>query len=112
MRAPRKAAGEPSWYWRRAVLFAVCGWCMVMLWRLVGTEDTEVHEAIVSGLIMLLGALVLGYQGFATAQDIAAILATRSGRPYQEPLYPPPIYGEPPFDTGDDEQRPPGAGIR
>ncbi len=110
MRTPKKVPGEPSWYWRRAVLFVVCGWCMVMLWRLVGGDDTEVHEALVSGLIMLLGALVLGYQGFATAQDIAAILSTRSGTPYA-----PPIYGEPPFDPRgpyDDEQRPPGAGIR
>jgi hypothetical protein len=110
MKPPKRAPGEPSWFWRRTVLFVVCGWCMVMLWRLVGTEDTEVHEAIVSGLVMLLGALVLGYQGFATAQDIAAILSTRSGTPYRDSL-PAEPYGGHGFDITDD-QRAPGAGLR
>jgi hypothetical protein len=103
---PGKAPGEPSWYWRRITLFVVCGWCMVMLWRLVGAEDSEVHEAMVSGLLMLLGALMLGYQGFATAQDVAAIMATKSGTPYV-----PPTAAEPTVDTYED-QRPPGAGVR
>lgn len=78
-------SGEPIWFWRRTVLFVVVGFCMVMLWRMVDVPDTRVNDTIAWGLIMVLAALVLGYQGFATAQDIAAIMATRSGRPYAEP---------------------------
>jgi hypothetical protein len=82
------AKGEPSWKWRRAVLFVIIAYCMAMLSFLVGDEDTRLHETLATGHIMLLAALVLGYQGFATAQDIAAIMATKSGTPYAPP--PPP----------------------
>ena len=76
------AKGEPSWKWRRGVLFVMIAYCMAMLSTLVGDEDTRLHETLAWGHIMLLAALVLGYQGFATAQDIAAIMATKSGTPY------------------------------
>lgn len=83
------AKGEPSWKWRRLVLFVVASYCMGMLVALIGDADTRLHETLAWGHIMLLAALVLGYQGFATAQDIAAIMATKSGTPYAPPPPPP-----------------------
>ncbi len=40
------------------------------------------------GYMMLIALLILGYSGLATAQDIAAIWATRSGLPYAPPSSP------------------------
>ena len=84
-----RASGEPSWFWRRTVLFVVLTFCGAMVWRMVDAPDTRVNDTLAWGVIMLMGALVLGYQGFATAQDIAAIMATRSGTPYAPPEPPP-----------------------
>jgi hypothetical protein len=71
-------------------------------WRLVALEsasDTRVNETIAWGWILLVASVALGYLGFATAQDIAAIFATRSGTPYAPapPLEPPPS-SQPPRD--------------
>jgi hypothetical protein len=80
-----QSTGEPSWRWRRAVILATCLYCAVQIAFLVGAADTRVNETIAFGLVALMGVLILGYVGFATAQDIAAIMATRSATPYQPP---------------------------
>lgn len=75
-------SGEPGWAWRKAIIFPVVAFC---LWRMVALEnglDTRVNDTLAFGYMMLVSLLVLGYAGFATAQDIAAIWATRSGLPY------------------------------
>lgn len=78
----RPPSGEPSWLWRRLFALAVLAFAC---WRLVALEsapDTRVAETIAWGWILLLASVALGYLGFATVQDVAAIFATRSGTPY------------------------------
>ena len=77
--------GEPSWRWRRILIYAVLIWACVQLAVLVDASDTRVNETIAWGWLVLITALVLGYTGFATVQDVAAIWATRTGRPYADP---------------------------
>lgn len=102
-----KKTGEPGWMWRRAIVYPVVTFC---LWRLSVMEsgiDSEVNEAIVFWYGMLVASLVLGYAGFATAQDVAAIIATKSGLPYSaqsSPASPTPgteqgVEGVPPAET-------------
>ena len=55
---------------------------MIMLGVMIDRADTELNSTIASGIMWLLGVTFLGYAGFATAQDVAAILAARTGRPY------------------------------
>ncbi len=78
----KKPTGEPGWSWRRAAIFPVVAWGCWELHLLKAAADTRVNETIAFGWITLIAALVLGYTGFATAQDIAAIWRTRSGLPY------------------------------
>lgn len=105
---PARVPGEPSWKWRRIVIFATCAYCAAMLLYMVNEEDTRVNESIAFSLATLLGVIIVGYTGFATAQDIAAIMATKSGTPYA----PPEERVDPlPFEP-EDEQRPPGGGLR
>lgn len=85
VRAPKKAVGEPSWKWRRLMTFAVMLFAGWQLHRLTSMPDTRVNETIAWGWQVLMSVLALGYTGFATAQDIAAIWTTRSAQPYQEP---------------------------
>src|SRR5688500_18657335 len=91
--AESKKTGEPGWSWRKAAIFPVVAFC---LWRLSVMEsggDSEVNEAIVFWYGSLVAVLLLGYTGFASAQDVAAILATKSGLPYNpesSPAEPPP----------------------
>lgn len=78
----RKKSGEPGWGWRKSIIFPVVAFC---LWRMVALEvaaDTRVNDTLAFGYMMLVSLLVLGYAGLATAQDIAAIWATRSALPY------------------------------
>lgn len=75
--------GEPSWRWRRTMAFAIAGFCC---WIIASIEaDTKVNEIKVTGAFWLLGTVFLLYGGFATAQDVSAILAARTGRPYADP---------------------------
>lgn len=77
-----KASGEPGWQWRKLLMFPVVGFAV---WRLIAMEsapDTMVNQIMVQGWFWLLFAYFCVFTGFATAQDIAAILATRSGLPY------------------------------
>lgn len=93
MAGPVKS-GEPSWKWRRILIFATVVWSFFQLAMLVNGPDTRVNDTIAFGLLVLISTLVLGYTGLATAQDIAAIWTTRTARPYseppQEPTPPPP----------------------
>ena len=77
-------SGEPSWKWRRLVIFAVTAWACFMLHGLVDAIDSELNSSIATGLLILVGVLVGSYTGFATIQDIAAIWRTGRGLPYRE----------------------------
>lgn len=77
-----KTSGEPGWSWRRAVIFPNMAVSFWMLYQLSNGLDTRVNETIAWGLIINILGSVFSYTGFATVQDIAAILATRSGLPY------------------------------
>lgn len=80
----RKPKGEPSWRYRRIAIYGVVIWGCYQLALLVSAQDTRVNETIASGWHLLIGILVLGYTGFATIQDVAAIWRTRSARPYDD----------------------------
>ena len=92
-----KKTGEPGWSWRRAFIFPVVIYGCWELSLLKYAPDTRVNERLADGWMLLILALVLGYTGFATFQDIAAIWRTGSARPYADP----PQIAEtgPPFDT-------------
>lgn len=107
MSAPRKKtkSGEPGWAWRRIFVFPMVGFAC---WRLVMLEtaaDTRVNDTLAFGWTVLVAVLVLGYVGFATAQDIAAIMATRSGLPYSPESSP--AEATPGTDAVADSQVPP-----
>jgi hypothetical protein len=78
----KKKTGEPSWGWRRGLVIVAVLFCF---WQLIGLRsaaDTRVNETLAAGYLTLTAVLVLTYSGLATAQDIAAIFATRSALPY------------------------------
>jgi hypothetical protein len=93
MAAPSKKTGEPSWKWRRIVIFPVVAWGCWQLKLLIDAADTRVNETIAYGWLLLIGILILGYTGFATVQDVIAIWRTGTGLPYKDP--PAAIDGEP-----------------
>lgn len=80
-----QVTGEASWRWRRIMAFLIVGFCFYVVYRLIDSADTQVNQAIVGSAFWLLFAVYLLYGGFATAQDITAIIATKSGRPYADP---------------------------
>lgn len=83
-----KRTGEAGWKWRRGLFIAVMGFAM---WRLMVLEDgadTRLNETIAWAYSLMIMTGLVGFTGFATAQDIAAILATRSGLPYANPAVP------------------------
>jgi hypothetical protein len=82
-----QTTGEPSWRWRRIAFFGIVGVSFLHLASLgimPSVEDTEVNKTIVESAYWLMGIAFLGYSGIAAGQDIAAILTTRSGRPYAD----------------------------
>lgn len=93
MATEAKHTGEPGWTWRRAIIFPVVIWGCLQLQLLAGAADTKVNETIAEGWLWLITVLVLGYGGFATIQDVAAIWRTGTGLPYKNP--PAAIDGEP-----------------
>lgn len=109
-----KRTGEPGWTWRKGLIFPLV---IFACWRLMMMEnapDTMVNQTIAWGWIILIISLAFFFTGFASAQDIAAILATRTGLPYASP--PVAVDGEPvgpepyfppdrPFDPRDTERR-------
>lgn len=74
--------GEPSWRWRRIVIFTVTAFCLWQINGLVDALDSELNRLIAYGLLVLSGVLVLGYTGFATVQDVIAIWRTGRALPY------------------------------
>jgi len=96
-----KASGEPGWSWRKAVIFPNIVISFWLIYVLIGSQDSRVNETIAWGLIVNIIASVFFYTGFATAQDIAAIFATRTGLPYASP--PVAVDGEPVDQTMKDE---------
>jgi phosphoglycerol transferase MdoB-like AlkP superfamily enzyme len=76
--------GDPSWRWRRIVIYAVVVWACYQLFLLIDAQDSRLNETIAWGWQVLIMALVLGYTGFATVQDVTAIWRTRSGKPYSD----------------------------
>lgn len=81
--------GEPSWRYRRLLVYAVILWASYQLWVLIDRQDSRLNETIAFGWQVILATVVLGYLGFATAQDISAIMTTRTARPYADPPPPP-----------------------
>jgi D-alanyl-lipoteichoic acid acyltransferase DltB (MBOAT superfamily) len=78
----KKATGEPGWTWRRAIIFPVVIYACWQLRLLIDAPDTRVNERLADGWMILIAVLVLGYTGFATVQDVAAIWRTGTGLPY------------------------------
>jgi hypothetical protein len=93
MASEAKHTGEPGWQWRKALIFPLIAFAC---WRLAVMEnapDTVVNQTIAWGWIMLIISSTFFYVGFASVQDIVAILTTRTGLPYKNP--PAAIDGEP-----------------
>lgn len=87
-RRKKRRTGEPEWVWRRWIVVLTVLFCF---WQLVGlrsANDTRVNDTLAFGYLSLVGVLVLTYAGLATAQDIAAIWATRNAAPYPQDPYP------------------------
>lgn len=80
-----KASGEPGWNWRKALIYPNVVVSFYLIFLLINGPDTRVNETIAWGLIVNIITSVLFMTGFATAQDVAAIMATRTGLPYAEP---------------------------
>lgn len=77
--------GEPTWSWRRSVIFPLVIFACFRLAYMEDAPDTRVNETIawIWGVVII--SCIFFYTGFASAQDIAAIMATRSGLPYADP---------------------------
>ncbi|MEH7903984.1 hypothetical protein V7794_22575 [Rhizobium laguerreae] len=84
-KAEAKPSGEPGWQWRKAAIFPNIIVSFWLIYVLIGSQDSRVNETIAWGLIVNIISSVFFYTGFATAQDIAAIFATRTGLPYATP---------------------------
>lgn len=77
-----KPSGEPGWTWRRSVLIGIIGISFYLLWVIVHGPESRTNETIAVGLIWTICVSGLIYAGFATVQDVAAIVVTKSGLPY------------------------------
>lgn len=77
-----KKTGEPGWAWRRSVLIGIIVASFLLLWMLIGSADTKVNATL--GVWLLITIMVSGliYAGFATVQDVVAIITTKSALPY------------------------------
>lgn len=92
-------AGEPSWFYRRGLVYVVVAVCFAIIWRLIDAIDNELNRLIAEGCFWTIVALVLTYTGAATVQDIVAIWTMRTARPYADvPLDPTPAAPQPPAD--------------
>lgn len=81
--------GEPSWLYRRWLVYAVVITCFVLLFRLIDSPDTRVNDTIAWSLCMIIMVLVAWYTGAATVQDIIAMMTMRTARPYADAPLPP-----------------------
>lgn len=90
----KRHPGEPGWAWRRWVIFPnlILSYGVLCYLVLYGA-DTELSRMIASGCLWNIYGSIVIYTGFATAQDVTAMMATRSGLPYSpvsSPAEPPP----------------------
>lgn len=85
---PAKPSGEPGWKWRRIIIFPAAAYSAFELHRLTSLSPGSVNELLCYVHGWLLAAEILGYAGLATVQDVSAIWATKSGRPYQQEMQP------------------------
>lgn len=88
-----QTTGEPSFRWRRISFFLIVGLCFLQLPAMAflpSIPDTAVNRLIVEGTFDLVGWAFLVYAAGAGAQDIAAIVTTRSARPYSPEFNPGP----------------------
>lgn len=91
--------GEPSWKWRRILIYGAVVACFYLIYILINAPDTRVNDTIAWSLSMIIVLLVMTYTGAATVQDIIAIWTMRTARPYADvPLDPTPAAPEPPAD--------------
>lgn len=77
--------GEPSFRWRRIAFFGIVGYAFLavpLLAFLPPIDDNAVK--IAQSLIDMAGWAFLVYAAGAGAQDITAIVTTRSAKPYAE----------------------------
>lgn len=88
MRLPKPSnltTGEPSFRWRRVAFFLIVGYCLIFLPILAYIPELPTNNLkIAEALTDLVGWAFLVYAAGAGAQDIAAIVTTRSGRPYAD----------------------------
>lgn len=59
-----------------------CFFLLLSLGYLPEIPDSKVNQNIVDSCFWLLAIIFLLYGGYSTAQDVAAIIIARSGRPY------------------------------
>lgn len=76
--ASNPKTGEPSWFYRRTMAFAIVGVCLFNLTRITDSVLAEVSAWLAFGVFLL-------YGGYSTVQDLLAIWVAKSGRPYAEP---------------------------
>ncbi len=77
-----KPTGEPGWTWRRSVLIGIILVSFYLLWTIIQSPDNRTNETIALGLIWAIFGAGLIYSGFATLQDLTAIIITKSALPY------------------------------
>lgn len=77
-----KKTGEPGWAWRRAVLIGIIIASFALLLLVVNGPDTRVNETLGVWLMITIMCCGFIYAGFATVQDVVAIIATKSALPY------------------------------
>jgi hypothetical protein len=78
-------SGEPSWRYRRILIYGTVVLCFVLLYFLIGAADTRVNDTLAWSICVIIVLLVMTYTGAATFQDVAAIWTMRSARPYADP---------------------------
>ena len=81
-----KPTGEPGWKWRRWLIFPICVFCAYELDMLRRTPEVsdDVLKLLIYVNAVVLVSVVMFYSGFATIQDVIAIIKTGRGLPYKE----------------------------
>jgi hypothetical protein len=77
-----KKTGEPGWVWRRSVLIGIIVMAFALLWSIVNGPDSRMNETVAVWLIVAIMCCGFIYAGFATVQDVVAIITTKSALPY------------------------------
>lgn len=82
--AVKKPEGQPGWLFRRWLVFPTVLFSAAQLEMLRRTDSVEVMKALIWAHWFIVVALVFMYTGFATVQDIIAIIKTGRGLPYKD----------------------------